>query len=169
MKNLLPLAFAIAAALVSHATFANTVNSLVLTENSSTSLTATYNGSSLTVGFVSPDHWEIRFPDTAAFSDVLVNWVEPENSSLGNVVFFVSEISSVIVSSDVSTAITPVANGTTVNNVGFDFSNNENISATFFDKGDVAAVPETGSPFGLLFLSLTALLGATRLRSLRLA
>ena len=38
-----------------------------------------------------------------------------------------------------------------------------------FDKGDVAAAPDTGTTLGLLSLSVVALLGATRLRFLQLA
>jgi hypothetical protein len=43
------------------------------------------------------------------------------------------------------------------------------LSVTFFDKGDVATAPDTGSTLGLLSLSVVALLGATRLRFLQLA
>ena len=47
--------------------------------------------------------------------------------------------------------------------------NNSALSVTFFDKSDVAAAPDTGSTLGLLVLTLTALLGTSRLRSFQLA
>ena len=65
---------------------------------------------------------------------------------------------------------TPVPNGTTVENLGTDTSNGGPINVTFFDNATTAeqSVPDTGSTFGLLVLSLTGLLGVSRLRSLRL-
>jgi len=44
------------------------------------------------------------------------------------------------------------------------FLNGSLLSVTFFDKGDVATAPDTGSTLGLLSLSVVALLGVTRLR-----
>ena len=40
---------------------------------------------------------------------------------------------------------------------------------TLTDTSDALSVPDTGSTFGLLSLAITALLGATRLRSVKLA
>ncbi len=62
----------------------------------------------------------------------------------------------------------PFSNGSTLNNVGTDTSNGGPISVTFFDNGDAATAPDTGSTFGLFVLALTALFGATRFRAPRL-
>jgi hypothetical protein len=115
----------------------------------------------------------VTFPSTVTFSLLGgVNWLEPENSSLGNeVTFFKPPYSNELgVFSDYTLqGATTTGNGTTIYNVGTDSANAGPISVTFKDSGDVATVPETGSTFGLLSLSVIALLGATRLRSLKLA
>jgi VPDSG-CTERM motif len=155
------LAIAITAALVTQPVFGVAiVNNIVITENSnsSTGLTATYNGSTsgVTVTFVSADHWTITFPSTVNLSPLGVDWVEPENTGLGNAVT-APALNFVNVLSDVTTTFSPVANGTTVMNVGTDFSNGGTINATFNDNGDVAAAPDTGTTASLLGLSLTGL------------
>ena len=173
--NSLVLALAIAAVLVAQPVRAvSIVNNIVITENSSTSLSATYDGSTtgVTVTFLGPDQWDVTFPSTVTFSQSGgVNWTEPENSSLGNeVTFFTRPTNELGVLSDFALAgVITTGNGTTLNNVGNDSANGGSISATFNDNGDVATVPETGSTLGLLSLSVIALLGATRLRSLNLA
>ena len=175
-STLVPLAIAIAAALVTQPMRATAVNNIVITENSSTSLSATYDGSTtgVTVTFLGPDIWNVTFPSTVTFSQFGgVNWTEPENSSLGNEVSFIGNINprnKLGVLSDFTLAgSVTTGNGTTINNVGTDSANGGSISVTLNDNGDVATVPETGSTFGLLSLSVIALLGATRLRSLKLA
>jgi len=175
LYTLIPLGIAIVAALLSQPVGASVINNIVLTENSSTSLTATYNGSTsgVTVTFNGPDTWIVTFPATVTFSLFGgVNWLEPGSSSLGNeVTFFTAPFSnelSIISDSDLIGATT-TGTGTTITNVGTDSSNQASISATFIDNGDVAAAPDTGSTLGLLVLSVVALLGATRLRFLQLA
>lgn len=174
--NSLVLALAIAAVLVAQPVRAvSIVNNIVLTENSSTSLSATYDGSTtgVTVTFLGPDQWSVTFPSTVTFSQFGgVNWLEPGSSTLGNeVTFFTSSPTNELsVTSDFALAgSTTTGNGTTLNNVGTDSANGGSISATLNDNGDVATVPETGSTFGLLSLSVIALLGATQLRFLKLA
>jgi hypothetical protein len=54
-------------------------------------------------------------------------------------------------------------------NIGRDTVTGAGVNITFFDSSDVTHVPDTGSTFGVLFVLLIALLGATRLRSVRLA
>jgi hypothetical protein len=176
LPTLALLAIAIAAALVTHPVCADgIVNNLVITENSPTSLTVTYNGStSGTPNNFVPDGWGLNFPFSVSFPiGVSTEWFEPENSGMVNDFTGATHLAEVL--SDVP-PIFPfgppaVPNGTTVDNVGTDTSNGGTINVTFFDNAATAEqrVPDTGSTFGLLFLSLTGLLGATRLRSLHLA
>jgi hypothetical protein len=173
--RLIPLAI-VTAALATQSVFAQVpTHNIVLTENSSTSLTATYDGSTtgVTVTLQAPDQWVVTFPTTVSFGSTgrNVDWIEPGNSSLGNAVSFFPEVSNVLgVSSDtgITPSFSPTPDGSIVSNVGSD-SRGGSISATFDDDGDARAVPEAGSTFGLLFLSLAALWGATRFRSLQSA
>jgi hypothetical protein len=176
-STLVPLAIAIAAALVTQPVRADDiVNNIVLTENSSTILTATYNGSTsgVSVTFVSADSWDVTFPSSVTFNPIssIAVWVEPENADNENGAGFSFDLPSnefVVVSEFFHPISGGLANGATANNFGTDTSNGGSISVTFNDNGDTAGVPEAGSTVGLLSLSLIALLGATRLRHFRLA
>jgi hypothetical protein len=170
----LALAVAIGAALVTQSVFAAAFlpHFIVLTENSPISLSATYDGSPVTVLNTNPDQWTVTFPATVSFFGAQLEWAEPENSNLANVVIFSQASFTLTVFSDLGDHVNgfvPLPNGSMVNNVGIDSINGAPISATFTDLAATAEVPETGSTFALLFLSLTALLGVTRLRSYRLA
>jgi hypothetical protein len=156
-------------------------NNIVITENSSTSLTVTYNGSTsgVTVSFLSSgklgDVWKVTFPSTVSFASVdntgvIALWVEPEDSSQVNAGFFhpSSNVAFFFSDDSVDTNPTAVPNGTTVTDIGTDNSNGGSISATFNDNGDVARAPDAGSAVGLLFLALTALFSACRLRHFQL-
>jgi len=138
------------------------VNNIVITENSSTSLTATYDGSTtgVTVAFDGTDLWTVTFPSTVTFSLLGgVNWLEPENSSLGNEVSFFTRPSNElgVTSESALVGSKTTGNGSTITNVGTDSSNGLSISVTFFDKGDVATAPDTGTTGSLLGLSLMGL------------
>jgi hypothetical protein len=166
-KIILVLVVAISAALVNQPASAGAIHSFVLTENSSTSLTVTYDGSSLAVTFVNLDSWIFLLP--AGFSSTvdLEQWTEPENSNLVNQVSFGSDItrSGFVVSDHSIVNIFPInANGTTIE-VGTD--GGVPVFATFNDNaaGSEGTAPDTGSTLGLLFLALTAVFGASRLRS----
>jgi len=171
--RLIPFAI-VTAALATRSVFAQVpTHNIVLTENSSTSLTATYDGSTtgVTVTLQAPDQWLVTFPTTVSFGSAgrNVDWIEPGNSSLGNAVSFFPEVSNVLgVSSDtgVTPSFSPTPDGSIVSNVGSD-SRGGSISATFDDDGDARAVPEAGSTFGLLLLGLIGLSGASRLCSVR--
>ena len=156
------LAALIAAALVARSVSAQApVHSLVFTEESSTSLLVTFDGSPVGVTVtqpVGPDNWLVTFPSSTGFlqGDVLV-WVEPEDPNFfGNIVSWNSG-QQVTVDSDVATVGTNFANG-------FTFTNSGGNTVTFNDRGDVAAVPDRGSTLALLSLSLVALFATSRLR-----
>jgi len=166
--RLAAFAVVIAAALAAQPMRATAINNLVITENSSTSLTATYNGNPATVINIGPDLWILANPGVF-FNDTIDRvWTEPDNAaginnfgrvgpSLGDVVDIQSDLSG--------SGGNP--NGTTVPNLGTDSTNGGSVSVTFFDNGDVATAADTGSTLGLLALALAALAGASRLRSLQ--
>jgi hypothetical protein len=118
MKNKLLLAIAISAILATRTAFAGDVHSFVITENSSTSVTVTYDGSPLTVTFSNSDVWTFVLPVGFSFSDVgFQQWTEPENSNLVNFVSFGTDITvGGLVESDhsISNRFPINANGTTV-------------------------------------------------------
>jgi hypothetical protein len=77
------LALAIAVVLVMQLAFAQVpTHNIVLTENSSTNLTATYDGSTtgVTVTFQAPNQWVVTFPATVNLGSTgrNVDWIEPE-------------------------------------------------------------------------------------------
>jgi VPDSG-CTERM motif len=126
---------------------------LVFTENSSSSLTATYDASPLTVTPTpgSPDQWTFSLPVGFVDLTTFVLWTEPDNSNLVNSVGF----SNGTVFSDVTNPGGPaLTNGTPVQ-VGSD--GGVAVFATFNDVGDVATVPDTGTSFSLFGLSLMGL------------
>src|SRR2546423_1161765 len=92
LKILSGLMVAITTALVTQPAFGVAVNNqLVITENSSTSLTATYNGSPVSIVLIVPDTW--FFPSGALGGPLIVGntvtqWTEPGNSNLVNLVSF---------------------------------------------------------------------------------
>jgi len=189
VSTLASLGIEVIAALVTQPTVADIFddNSLVITENSSTSLTATYtfpHGSTLacTVTLLAPDQWTVTLPFESEHLDEFSNlWQEPENpppTTIGNRISNASSGSNTVsVISDFNAggiAGTPRPNGFsgTLFGIGTDSANETQIDLTFTDNAATSephAAPDTGSTFGLLFVSLLALLGASRLRSIQLA
>ena len=188
-STLVPLAIAIAAALVTQPIRAIPTETIAITETSSTSLTVTLNGSAtgITVTNTASDQWLVSF-STSVFSidfgrSERFNWTEPENSSQANVVYFgingqvpslaanelfiVSDTTPVIASGSLGNGGTTPVFAT----LGDPFNGGAFLNATFNDNAATAeaTVPDTGSTLGLLSLSVVALLGATRLRFLQLA
>ena len=139
------------------------IHQISITENSSTSLTATYDGSPLTVNFDPgfPDQWLILLPQTFTLGVDEEQWTEPENSGLANLLAFNPPIRgippSIGVISDMSldSQIPVNADGATVQ-VGTDGG-----VAVFAHFTDQAAgsegVPDTGTTCSLLALSLMGL------------
>ena len=132
---------------------------LQITENSSTSLSATLDGSAVTVQNTGPDRWTLTFADTFVFATFDAPWVEPDGSpSLGN---FVSGTGTnqLFVLSDVPVG-DDTPDGTTQTQFVFISGTETEINITFHDHGDGATVPDTGATFGLLFLAMIAVAGA---------
>src|SRR5437762_9469942 len=80
-STLVSLGIAITAALVTQPVRATAIQTLVITENSSTSLTALLNGTtSLTVTPNGADHWTIALPGVgvASLGSAQLFWAEPE-------------------------------------------------------------------------------------------
>ena len=150
---------AITAAFVTQPVRAAVINSIVITENSSTSLTVTYSNGSVSVNLNANDEWFVEFPDSVSFNSnaFLTVWIEPDNSGKVNAIGSPSESAFSVFSDVINPGFTEVADGTTVMDVGFDSSNEGTINMTFFDKGDGAGVPETGTTGSLFGLSLTGL------------
>jgi len=155
LKILPALMIAIAAALVTQPMRAGAIDSLVITENSSTSLTATLNGNPLSVTLNFPDVWTIAL---AGVSGTAQQWAEPEPDAfgLGNAVetdpFTPNQL---LVISDFGPAFLPLPDGTP-DTTRFTLNGNP-LSVTFFDKGDVATTSDTGTTASLFGLSLTGL------------
>jgi hypothetical protein len=170
-KITLLVATAITAAFVTRPAIAGAIHSFVITENSSTSLTVTYDGSPLTVNFLGSETWTFLLP-TGFLSNnpgQNVQWTEPENSNLANSVLFGSDITrGGFAQSDqsINNQFPPTPDGTSVE-VGTD--GGVAVFATFHDNaaGSETAAPDTGSALGLFSLALTAVFGASRFRCRR--
>jgi len=173
LKILPALMIAIAAALLTQPMRATEVDTLVITENNSTStgltaiLTTSSGTTSLAVNTVpTADEWTITLRGVSGSPFQPAFWNEPEAG-------FVNEVRLEIAffQLDVFSDVGPdsgLANNT-ADTTHFTLNGNE-LDVTFNDKGDVAAsTPDTGSTLGLLSLSVVALLGASRLRFLQLA
>ena len=146
---------AIAAALVTQPMRAGAIDSLVITENSSTSLTAILNGNPLTVTFLAPDRWSIAATGLSGFGPGQP-WSEPDAAGFVNIVSRNRVLPNTLdVSSDVGPGFTGLADGTT--DIETFTLNGNPLAVTFFDKGDVAAAPDTGTTASLFGLSLTGL------------
>jgi hypothetical protein len=148
---------AIAAALMTQPVFGGGVvaNSIVMTENSSTSLAVTYNGSSLTVTPISPDLWSFTLP--AGFLSLgQPQWTEPGNSSLVNYVDFTSNLVAIVHSDILSnSAFSTNADGAFV---GVGTVPGGPVVASFTDLAAASeGVPDTGATFSIFGLSLMCL------------
>jgi VPDSG-CTERM motif len=161
VSRLALLVIAITAAFVTQPVFGIPMDhQLVFTENSSTSLTVTFDGSTsgITVTELGPDRWTIALPFGIAGLHQ-AQWVEPENS---NAVNFVQDTGLSgngffhVFSGTTKASLPLTVNGMSVP-FGTDASDGIAIAATFNDTGDVEAVPDTGTTGSLLGLSLTGL------------
>jgi hypothetical protein len=158
-------ALCLAAMLLAQGT-ANAIE-LVFTENSSTSLAATFDGQALTVNNLANDFWVVQLPGGFLSADP-AQWTEPENSSLVNRAAVSGLGTSIDITSDV-TAVggTPVADGTRVSfGTLREGRHVADVFATFFDKAASAeggtSVPDAGSTATLLGLALLGIEGLRR-------
>ena len=162
LKILTALMIAITAALVTQPMRAGAIDTLVITELSSTSLTATLTTSSgttsLSVGNTSSDNWTIDVAGVSVTSivDNLQFWAEPDAAGFGNQVAFFNVPNQLGVVSEVGPELTNALADGKPDTTTFTLNGNP-LSVTFFDKGDVATVPDTGTTFSLFGLSLTGL------------
>ena len=159
------LIIAITAPLVTPTTRASVSDTLLITENSSTSLTAILNGTaSLPVTLDAPDFWFIILPGVGGTNGGQA-WFEPGTN--GTMINIVSPIfpDQLFVTSDFQSCACGIENNTP-DNMHFTL-NGAQLIVTFNDLSD-GAVPDTGSTFDLLALALAALFGASRFRALRL-
>jgi hypothetical protein len=154
LKILPALMIAITAALVTQPMRAGAIDTLVITELSSTSLTAILNGTtSLTVNPSGADLWSIDLG--APVSGVAHFWTEPDAAGFVNVVFSEPGLPNrLFVQSDFEHS-GGIADGTP-DTTSFTL-NGQILSVTFKDLGDVATVPDTGTSFSLFGLSLMGL------------
>jgi hypothetical protein len=150
---------AIMAALVTQPVRAAAINSVVITENSSTSLTATLNNNPLSVTFSSVDNWTIALGGVSGASPgagASQFWTEPDAAGFVNAVTFINQVPGILfVASDSFPGTSGLADGTP-DTTSFKL-NGGALAVTFHDLGDVATVPETGATLSLFGLSLTGL------------
>ena len=144
-----------------------TVNAIeiVFTENSSTDLTATLDGTPLSVFNVSEDRWTMSLPLGSFFdrtSPGIGQWIEPENSSLINRATGV--FTSINIQSDLTRPATlAFADGTRVSfgRMTSPMGSGE-VFATYFDRANGTSVPDAGSTAALLGLALLGIEGFRR-------
>ena len=161
-------------------TFSSAVHNMLITENSDTSLTVSWDGSAITPTLVGNDHWTITVPvlihlgsgegsfgapDGAAIAEPGAGSLGPWNNVFTSTTLSVPYVDLVDVTSDSATtsAFATVISDNSPSSVGTD-SNGEGINLTFHDVGDgtVPSAPDNGSTIALLLISLTALFGAGR-------
>jgi hypothetical protein len=150
-STLVSLGIAIAAALVTQPVRATAIQTLVITEFSSTSLTATLNGNALGVTNPGADLWFIALNGIASSAGEQF-WTEPDASGTLNIVQ--ARVDRIAVLSD-QVLTGGLADGTP-DTTTFTL-NGGALSVTFFDKGDVATAPDTGMTASLFGLSLAGL------------
>jgi protein with PEP-CTERM/exosortase system signal len=174
--RLIALLIAITAAFVTQTVHAQGTT-IVMTEESSSVLDVTFNGTDITatgVSNTSADHWTITLPTPIA-TDMVRNWFEPENPSgdetnltgfntvtwgspgpTSTQLFFVSD--------------TRFLGQSAFPNGGIFINSISGLHMQVTDVSDGAvSAPDTGSTFGLLALALAALFGVSRFRALRSA
>jgi hypothetical protein len=153
-------------------------HTLVLTETSSTptsptslGLNVTYDGSTtgVNINYISTDHWGVTIGFPVSFTGT-PQWTEPEDASAFNVITLLGPSNQFIVNSDyLNNGTSPLMNNATFANFGTDSRDGGTISVRFNDRGDAAAVRDSGSTLALLLVPVVAFLGLNRVRSVRQA
>jgi len=158
LKILPALMAAITAALVTQSVYGVPDHQFVLTENSSTILSATFDGAPLTVTSIgNPDGWFVTTPDvTLPQSLFVLDWFEPgSTSSFNGGAQFLSTTNFLVESDQPFFGGGNEPNGFTYVDAGTLTSDGVGIDVTLNDNGDTAAVPE---PTVIGLLSVGALL-----------
>jgi hypothetical protein len=157
------LAITFAALVLSRPTFANPIplHTLDITENSSTSLTVIFDTNNVTASVValnSPDNWTLTFDPSIQFGVFNSFWLEPDPNFV-NVVFNngPNDSNVLFVLSENPNTGGAVPDGTTQNQGITVNGQLGRVDIRFFDKGDVATAPDTGTTASLFGLSLTGL------------
>jgi len=169
-RRLAVLTVVVVATLGTQPASASAIQTLDITEYSSTNLTAVLNGTTNLSVTPQPggDAW---FFQLVGISEGEQNWLEPDNSgNLNEVATGDIETNGVVeVFSDKTfPGLMSLTDGTPDTTTWT--LNGQPLSVTFHDLGDTAnGVPDTGSTVSLVVLALAALFGATRLRSFRVA
>src|SRR6476661_2107661 len=161
LKLLATLMIAVTAALVTQPMRAGAIDTLVITENSSTALTAILNGTTaLTVTPNGADNWTINLTGVSppVGDHASGNWLEPDAAGFINQVGVdtVGSPNQLLVRSDFGPGFTTGLANNTTDTTHFTRSGNP-LFVTFNDLGDVATVPDGGTTFSLLGLSLMGL------------
>jgi len=127
---------AITAAFVTQPVFGSVIDlhhQLIFTENSSSSLSATYDGATLTPTFVSTDEWTLQTNVRSLFVVVFPQWEEPGSASSINVFQLSGSHGLVTIDSDQSGG-TVFGDGFTFVVVGTDSSDGVPVDVTFNDQ-----------------------------------
>ena len=157
LKILLALVVAITAALITQPMRAGVINTLVLTETSSTSLTALLNGITfLTVTPNGEDNWIVNLAGVSGGTKGDHQyWAEPDAAGFVNLVQSQNTSNRLTIGSDIGPGQSGLPDGT-FDTTHFTLNGNP-LYVTFFDKGDVATTPDAGTTVSLFGLSLTGL------------
>jgi hypothetical protein len=163
LKILPALMIAITAALVTQPMRATAIPTLVITEFSSTSLTAILNGDTANPLLVTGgnDSWTITLNlngNVILFGAQI--WTEGAAFGLNNFVEAALFGNTITVVSDRDTGVTGIANNTqdtTSFAIRSSTGSTEPLYVTFNDLGDAAAAPDTGTTASLFGLSLMGL------------
>ena len=161
-------------------TLSNVVHQLLITENSSTSLTVSWDGSTITPTLVGGDHWTFTLPalvhlgfgegtfgspSGAAITEPGGGTLGPWNNVFTSTTLTVPFVNLVDVTSDSATtsAYASLVPDNVATLVGTD-SNGTAIDLTFHDAGDGPGptAPDNGSTAALLLIASIALFGAAR-------
>jgi hypothetical protein len=141
-----------------------TANTLVITENSSTSLTATLNG--VSYSFTGSDQWAVLIPGAMFVEHPhTIQWQEPpgettfnrvsEPNGLGTFLFVSSDLPSIPGESGLPNGATDTTGFTII--LAGSGGMQAPLDVTFIDNGDIPSVPDTATTLPLLGLALAAM------------
>jgi hypothetical protein len=151
VKRIISIGSLVAGAMFLPSIVQGQASSLVINENSSTSLTATLDGVSQSVINESPNNWFIELTTVDGNQQF---WTEPGEQGVLNLVQ-PQFGNGIVVVSDLVSGASSLGNGVT-DTTSFTINGLE-LDVTYNDNGDGPSVPDTASTLPLLSLSLAAL------------